>query len=149
MFPLGSDWLKTRLLAIRSRFFQSSVSSWQIFEAKAAFPLRQAEKLFYNLPISTLSDANRELIESTITTEEVLAVIKTLKPHKRPGPDGLPSPYYKKFATELAPLLTNIFNTILGQHSFGRDTLTALISMIPKPNTKKIHCGLIIDQFHS
>lgn len=107
----------------------------KLYEAGTAFPTRQAEKLFHNLPIPTLSTDSRESMESAITVEEVLAAIKTLKPHKRPGPDGLPSLYYKKFAAELAPLLTNAFNALLKQHSFGRDTLTALISMIPKPNT--------------
>lgn len=74
-------------------------------------------------------------MEGVFTTVEVLSAIKSLKPRKRLGPYALPSLYYKKFAPELAPLLTNTFNAILRQHSFGRDTLTALISMIPKPNT--------------
>lgn len=73
-------------------------------------------------------------MERPVTTEEVLA-IKTLKPHKRPCPDGLLATYFKKFANTLAPLLWNAFNALLKQHSFGQDTLTAIISMIPKPNT--------------
>lgn len=97
--------------------------------------MQQAEVLFQNVTIPKLSETNRESMECPVTSEEVLLAIKTFKPHKCPGPDGLSSSYFKKSATILAPLLTNTFNALLKQHSFGRDTLTAIISMIPKPNT--------------
>lgn len=92
----------------------------KLYEAKASFPLNQVETLFQNLAIPELSDASRESMESPVTVEEVLIAIKTLKPHKRPGPDGLPSRYYRKFADTLAPLLANSFNALLKQQYFGR-----------------------------
>lgn len=87
----------------------------ELYKAKSSFPLSQAEALFQDIPIPTLSSANRESLVSPVTAEEVLLAIKTLK---RLGPDGLSCTNFKKFASILAPLLSNFFNALL-HHSFG------------------------------
>lgn len=87
----------------------------ELYKAKSSFPLSQAEALFQDIPIPTLSRANREFLVSPVTAEEVLLAIKTLK---RLGPDGLSCTNFKKFASILAPLLSNFFNALL-HHSFG------------------------------
>lgn len=73
-------------------------------------------------------------MESPIRVEEVLQTIKILKPNKWPGPYGLPAANYKKFAETLAPLLVeaynSLYNSLLCQGGFGKDTLIAIISMI-------------------
>ncbi|PIO40408.1 hypothetical protein AB205_0134110 [Aquarana catesbeiana] len=50
-------------------------------------------------------------MESPITEEEVLGVIKDLRKGSAPGPDGLSIPYYKSFGHILAPHLTSFFNS--------------------------------------
>lgn len=90
----------------------------ELYKAKSSFPLSQAEALFQDIPIPTLSSANRESLVSPVTAEEVLLAIKTLKPHKRLGPDGLSCTNFKKCASILDPLLSNFFNALL-HHSFG------------------------------
>jgi hypothetical protein len=50
---------------------------------------------------------------TSITTEEVLKVIKHLKPNKPIGSDGIPAKFYKPFSDELTPILTKLFNESL------------------------------------
>lgn len=67
--------------------------------------------------------------------QKVLQAIKILSPHKWPGPDSLPTMYYKKIADTLALLLTKVLNIHLKQEFFWQESPMAIISMIPKPNT--------------
>lgn len=53
--------------------------------------------------------------------------------NKRPGPGGFSATYYKKIADLLSPILVNAYNTILTGQAFRSETLTATISMLPKP----------------
>ncbi|XP_077341251.1 IgGFc-binding protein-like [Lithobates pipiens] len=106
-----------------------------LYKAKPSFTQQAADRLFRDLSLPTMTDSDRESLETPIRPEEILAAIQTLKPHKRPGPDGLSATYYKKFAPILTPLLCKSFNALLQNQAFGRDTLTAIIAMIPKPNT--------------
>lgn len=74
-------------------------------------------------------------MEKSITPDEVSQVIKTLKLNKRPGPDGFSALYYWVFSDSLSPILANAFNTLLNGQSFKQETLTAIICMLPKPQT--------------
>lgn len=49
-----------------------------------------------NLPLSSIADDHRDLMDQPFTGEEIYNTIKTLSLHKSPGPDGLPNSYYKK-----------------------------------------------------
>ncbi|KAF8595013.1 hypothetical protein BDV93DRAFT_410553, partial [Ceratobasidium sp. AG-I] len=60
-----------------------------------------------------------------------------LKPHKAPGPDGLPACVYKQGATLLAPVLLPIFRTSLDQGLYPADwkhSKTAVLRKPGKPN---------------
>lgn len=52
-----------------------------------------------NLPIPSLSEAHRELLDSEVTLSEVLQAIKQIKPAKAPGPGGFSALYFKKTCT--------------------------------------------------
>lgn len=60
--------------------------------------------------------------KNTIMAEEIQQAIKSPKPHKRPCTYCFSTTYYKRFADFLIP-------------SFRTESITASISMIPKPNT--------------
>lgn len=64
-----------------------------------------------------------------------MLTIKSLKTHKRPGPDRFFATYFKRFSDFLAPVLVRAFNAILVGHTFCSEMLTAAISLLPKPQT--------------
>ncbi|CAI5768881.1 Hypothetical predicted protein [Podarcis lilfordi] len=61
----------------------------------------------------TLTDEEQEFMDSPITPEEIDAVLKNLKPHKAPGPDGFTAEFYRKFKEPLMPYMTRLFNDII------------------------------------
>lgn len=94
------------------------------------------------LPIPSLNDDHRQRMETPITVEEVLGVIKYLKKGSAPGPDGLSIPYYKSFVNTLAPHLTSFFNS----KTNGDPWTPTLIQPLSQtyPNLTKITKMLVI-----
>ncbi|CAH2221328.1 Hypothetical predicted protein [Pelobates cultripes] len=60
-----------------------------------------------------LENADRENLETPISTEELALTIKKAKTGKAPGPYGFPLSYYKTFTTDLLPKLQTALNSIL------------------------------------
>ncbi len=56
-----------------------------------------------------------DFLGSKICVDEVLRVIKSLHTGKALGSDGLTAEFYKHFAEDLAPVLTEVFNTCFEQ----------------------------------
>lgn len=52
-------------------------------------------------------------LDRSITLEEIIKSINLLQSKKSPGPDGLPSEFYKKFQFQLAPLLLSVYEESL------------------------------------
>lgn len=44
--------------------------------------------------VKKLTSEHRDLLDSPITEQEILNIIKKIKPNKFPGPDGYPIAYY-------------------------------------------------------
>jgi exonuclease III len=61
----------------------------------------------------TLSKDKAKSVIERISVEEVLQTISGLANSKAPGPDGIPSEFYKKHQEHLAPKLAALFNEIL------------------------------------
>lgn len=106
-------------------------------------PLDQtsADSSFLQFTLPTIPPVHCECLENPISTSELLMAIKSLKLNKHPGPDGLSALYYKKFASILAPVLTEALNSLLNRHTFRTEILTAIISMIPKPHSDETSCS--------
>lgn len=107
----------------------------KLYSPSQEFDLANADALFSRISIPALNQDQQDLLEHPITKMEVTMAIKALKPHKRPGPDGFSATYYKQFAPILTPMLTSAFNSLLSGHSFRAETLTPIISMLPKPKS--------------
>ena len=69
----------------------------------------------FNWHCPTLEEGKAKSLIARISVEEVLQTISGLSNNKAPGPDGIPSEFYKHHKEHLAPKLTALFNEILIQ----------------------------------
>lgn len=141
-FKLANNTYSSNPIKILALFRKHLID---LYSAKNISDETRATALFSNLPLTILSTSQHTTLEQPISELEVCTAIKTLKTNKRPGPDGFTAAYYKQFADFLTPLLVGALNSILKGHSFRPDSLSAIISMLPKPQT---HLGIITAPSH-
>uniref|UniRef100_A0A8C5MLB2 Reverse transcriptase domain-containing protein n=1 Tax=Leptobrachium leishanense TaxID=445787 RepID=A0A8C5MLB2_9ANUR len=79
-----------------------------------------------------LSQACLDCLDEEVTEAEVLLIIRGLKPHKSPGPDGFSASYYKSFSAKLLPHMTKLYNELLGGSPVAPDFLRSDVILIPK-----------------
>ena len=58
-------------------------------------------------------DDTADILNEEITLDEIISSIKTLKNGKSAGPDLLSAEFYKSTCSEIAPILKDLFNSIL------------------------------------
>ena len=92
----------------------------------------------FNLP--SLNQEEMEIMNNTITSTEMEAVIKNLPKNKSPGPDGFRGEFCQTFREELLPILVKLFKKIAEERTLPNIFYQATITLISKPdkdNTKK------------
>ena len=55
-----------------------------------------------------------------VNVNGIINLLRNLKPHKAPGPDGIPPRFLRDMATSIAPILTIIFQASLNFLMFGK-----------------------------
>ena len=89
-----------------------------------------------NIP-KRLSDEDASELTSPISTDEVKAVITSLKKNKSPGVDGIPNEFYQAFNDVIADDLAEVFNDMIGSGRMTVSQRTSLVSLIPKDGGDK------------
>uniref|UniRef100_A0A8C4RFB7 Reverse transcriptase domain-containing protein n=1 Tax=Erpetoichthys calabaricus TaxID=27687 RepID=A0A8C4RFB7_ERPCA len=82
-----------------------------------------------------------EELYTPLALSELLDVIKSLQSGKAAGPDGYPGKFYKKFSTQLAPLLLATFTEDRDNQILPQTFRQALITIFPKQNKELLQCA--------
>uniref|UniRef100_A0A670JU36 Reverse transcriptase domain-containing protein n=1 Tax=Podarcis muralis TaxID=64176 RepID=A0A670JU36_PODMU len=82
-------------------------------------------------------EEDRAWLNREVTVDEVIEAINRMKNGKAPGPDGLPSKYYKILGELLAPVLRDVINNILQGGKIPGSWKEAYITLVPKSETEK------------
>ena len=92
----------------------------------------------FNLP--RLNQEDTEIMNNSITSTEIEAVIKNLPENKSQGPDGFTGEFYQTFREELMPILLKLFQKTSEERTLPNSFYKATITLILKPDkdsTKK------------
>ena len=90
------------------------------------------EKYLDGINIPKISEQSKTLCDSVITLQEVQKAINSLTNNKTPGPDGIPSEFYKTFWTELGNELFNTFIKSFEKCELTKSQKQGIINLIPK-----------------
>ena len=92
----------------------------------------------FNLP--RLNQKEIEIMNNSITSTEIEAVIKNFPQNKGSRPDGFTGEFYQTFREELIPIFLRLFQKAAEEGTLPNSFYEAIITLIPKPdkdNTKK------------
>ncbi|KAJ1101473.1 hypothetical protein NDU88_006540 [Pleurodeles waltl] len=73
------------------------------------------------ISLTRIPPVNSDILESDVTPAEVLATIHRLQIGKVPGADNFEAEFYKSFGTQLARVLTRLYNALGMTHLLPTD----------------------------
>ena len=71
--------------------------------------LEEKDSSLEKFSLPRLNQEEIEIMNSTITSTEIEAVIKNLPKNKSPGQDGFTGEFYQTFGEELMPIILKLF----------------------------------------
>ena len=83
--------------------------------------------------LARLNQEEIEIMNNSITSTEIEAVIKNLSKNQSPGPDGFIE-FYQAFREELMPILLKRFHKVAEGGTLPNSLWEATITLIPKPD---------------
>ncbi|XP_032237067.2 uncharacterized protein LOC116617948 [Nematostella vectensis] len=94
--------------------------------------------MFAPLDISSLADENLYVPPGFLVTDEkAYKALRSIKSNKSPGPDQVPSRVWKEFAFELAPIVSDLYNSSLREGRVPEILKTSLVIPTPKVTPPK------------
>lgn len=94
------------------------------------------DEYLHKIDWKTITEEEKEQLDTPITKEEIQQAIDQLKPGKSPGPDGFMAKFYNLFKEEVIPWLQEIMNNILEGNDPLKSWHQAIISLIPKDDAE-------------
>ena len=74
--------------------------------------LQEMDRFLEKFNLSRLNLEEKEIMNNSLTSNKIEAVIKNLPKNKSPGPDGFTGEFYQTFREELIPILLKLFQNI-------------------------------------
>ena len=110
----GQEWIGVAPLKNKMRFLQNDNKS------KTEILNEQFQSVFTKENLNNFPNKGKSpystMEDIKINSKGVDKLLKNLKPHKATGPDSIPSFILKAAADQLAPILTELYQTSLTQH---------------------------------
>lgn len=130
---------------------QRAQADWVIQLPDEDTPAALAEKLHsflstltshFNPLNTTPADLDHNLDvprEFLVDVSSCYKALRQVKSNKSPGPSAVPNKIWKEFASELAPVVTDIYNASLGQGFIPYQIKESLVTPLPKCSPPKIN----------
>lgn len=104
-----------------------------LYASKAPTDNTLMEAFLNDFSIPRLTEAQTEILEAPLTTDEILKAIAEFPKAKAPGSDGLPVEFYSTYSEILIPRLLKLYNSIFAESELPASMREATIVLIPKP----------------
>ena len=91
------------------------------------------DKFLCSCLLPSLNQEEVKTLNRPITKSEIQAAVKSLPPHKSPGPVGFTAGFYQTYKEELIPFLLKLFQTIQKEGILPKSFYETNIILIPKP----------------
>ena len=95
-----------------------------------------------------LNQEKIEIMNNSITSTEIEAVIKNLPKNKSPGLHGFTGEFYQTFREELVPILLKLFQKIAEEETLRNAFYKATITLISKPEKDNTQKKKTTGQYH-
>jgi len=80
-------------------------------------------------------------LERELSVMEITSAVRDMQSGKSPGPDGFPTEFYKKFESQLSPLILKVFEESLLSGSLPASMREAVISLLIKKDKNPLNCS--------
>ena len=90
------------------------------------------QDFFKDLHIPTLPPDQVSGLDKPITQQKIIDAIQSQQTRKSPGPDGLPSEFYKAFSTLLTTILPDMYSDSMKSGSLPASLNQACIILLAK-----------------
>ncbi|KAF0036602.1 hypothetical protein F2P81_011914 [Scophthalmus maximus] len=96
---------------------------------------------FFNPDVPAIDPAMGLNLDSPLVLQEIVDAISSMQSNKAPGPDGYPTEFFKKFSSELAPLLLDVYSESIKRGTLPPTLTQASISLLLKKDKDPTCCG--------
>lgn len=112
-----------------------------LYESESPSDETQMNTFFQKFDLPRVPANDNHILDAPLTILEIKEAITTMNSGKSPGPDGYPVEFFKKFSTQLAPLLLEMFNYSYRNGSLPTSLTQASISLIYKKGKDPLSCA--------